>query len=156
MPCMPAHHFDYLYPAMRARRCARTLDYFGDVSEGRVETQRVIGAGQILVNSLRYPHDWHTQLGQAGGHAECVFATARHYGVKFEGGDVRKHLARAINMLPLLSGHPKRICARRTQIRASVPIPTPYRVAIKGQRVRQRIDETAPAIKQTNYMQPKF
>src|SRR5215213_223635 len=143
MSGVPAHHLDHLHPTMRARRCARSFEHFRDVSQRRVKTECVIGAGEIFINRLGNTNNAHALLRETGSNTERVFAAAGNERIKFQALDVFDYFRRTIRQ----SFSFKRIRARRAEIRAPIPIPTTHCFATERQRVRQRIQKAAPAIK---------
>src|SRR5205085_45370 len=84
MACVPTHHFNYLNPAVRACRSARAFYNFSDVSQSRVEAERVIRSGQILVNRLRNAYNSDAFFRQLRGNSQSVFAAADDQSIKLK------------------------------------------------------------------------
>src|SRR6185369_1475407 len=149
MPGVPSHHLDDLYPTMRSGGCARTLDDLGDVSQSRVETERVVRAREIFVDGLRHADDAHASVSQRCRDPERVFTAANNERLEFQPLDVVEHFLRAIEHLALLAQLLERIGARGAEVRAAVSIPPPHQLAIEWQHFRRRIDQTAPTVEKT-------
>ena len=76
MPCDPAritsHDLDDEYAVMTFGRGVQTIDGFSGNRDGGVETERVVGGAQIVIDSLWYAHDRESDRGEFGRHAQGV------------------------------------------------------------------------------------
>ena len=146
MSRMAAHHFYNLHPTMRARRRSRSFDYFGYVSQGRVKTQSIVCAGDVLVDGLRNSDNAHAQLREFRCYAKSVFASADYDCIKSQLGNIFDYLTGPIFKVTVFSYLPERIGPRGTQISAAIAIPSPHRCAIQRQNFRQRIHQAPPPV----------
>src|ERR1700738_2810660 len=97
VPGVSAHHFNHLDPAVGPGGRARALDYLSYIAQRSIETERVISAGEILIDRLRNPDDAHAFLRQLFCDAKCIFSSANHYCIQVQFSDVLNYLIRSIN-----------------------------------------------------------
>src|SRR5436190_6071615 len=105
---MPPHNLNYLHPAVRACRRARAFDDLGDIPKCRVESERVVSAGEIFVDGLGHADDVHSHGCELCRDTQSVFAAANHQRVKPEFFDVREHFGRTILLLAGMATIPER------------------------------------------------
>src|SRR5215510_11175485 len=156
MPCVTSHDFNYLHPSMRAGRRARSFDDLGNVAQRSVKTESVISAFEIFVDRLGHADNLHPAFGQPGGNAQSIFATADHQGVELQFFNVLDYVSRSIFDSTVFGSMMERISSRRAQISSPVTIPSTNCSAFERKNVGQRIQQTSPAIEQTDDVQVKF
>ena len=76
MPCDPtrvtSHDLDDEYTVVTLRRGVQSIDGFSGNRDGGVETERVVGGAQIVIDGLWYAHDRKSDRGEFGRHAQGV------------------------------------------------------------------------------------
>jgi hypothetical protein len=69
-----SHDLDDEHTVVTLRRGVQPIDGFSGNRDGSVETERVVGGSQIVVDGLWYAHDRKANRGEFGRHAQSVFA----------------------------------------------------------------------------------
>ena len=90
-----SHHLDDHHAVVRLRRRVEPVDRLGCDRDGRVEAERVVGAGEVVVDRLRNADDGEAVLGmESCRDAERVLAADRHERVELAVGEVAQRRAR--------------------------------------------------------------
>ena len=81
---VPPHHLDDHHAVVGFGRRVQPVDRFGRDLDGGVESEREVGAGQVVVDRLRNADDVETFGGELRGRAEGVLAADRDQRVDLE------------------------------------------------------------------------
>src|SRR5579885_3466160 len=131
-----AHHLHHHDAVVRLGGRVQPVDRLRADRDGGVEAERVVGAGEVVVDRLRHPDDRDLVLAvQPGSHAERVLAADRHQGVELpERGQHAVHAA----------VHLVRVRARRADDRAAAR--EDPRDLLRPERLEELLDHPAPAL----------
>ncbi len=132
------HHLDDHDPVVRLRRRVQPVDRLRRDRDGGVEAERVIGAGEVVVDRLRDADDGKAALGvEARSDSERVLPSDCDERVELAVGEVLQHALDAVLDL-------ERIRAARADDRPAAgqdprDLPRP-------ELLEQRLDQSAPAL----------